>query len=196
MVRVLGISGSPRNGNTERLLDAALEGARESGAEVEKIRIHDLDFEGCKECMECWKTGVCSDEDDMQEIYGKLLDADCIILSTPVFFLSLPGKTKAMIDRCQCLWIKKYLLKQRVRDGGDFRGALIACGATEGERLFECVRRPVRAFFTTLDIKLTGELLVRKMEGPKASAKHPTAVRDARALGRALVAGEKFEKEI
>jgi multimeric flavodoxin WrbA len=59
-VQVLGISGSPhRHGNTETLLDAFLEGAREAGADTEKVILKDLSFTPCRGCNACHKTGTC-----------------------------------------------------------------------------------------------------------------------------------------
>ena len=67
--KVLGIYGSPRKrGNTDQLLDKALEGARSAGAETHGIHVRDLKMSGCIECGGCDKTGKCVVKDDMQKI--------------------------------------------------------------------------------------------------------------------------------
>jgi multimeric flavodoxin WrbA len=89
-LKVLGIFGSPRRGgNTEILLEEALKGAEKEGAEVERLHLTDFAITPCKECHGCDKTGNCVILDDMQKIYPKLLEADVIILASPIFFYGL-----------------------------------------------------------------------------------------------------------
>ena len=113
-MKVVGISGSPRRGgNSEILLDRALEGARSQGWEAEKIALSQLKFLPCQECAGCAKTGKCVLNDDMQLIYEKLTDSQALILASPIFFGSLAAQVKAMIERYQCRWVAKYLLGQK-----------------------------------------------------------------------------------
>jgi len=86
-MKVLAISGSPRKGgNREILLLQALDGARQAEANVEFLRVAEKEINPCDGCNACRETGKCHIEDDMQAIYGKLLEADGIIFATPVFF--------------------------------------------------------------------------------------------------------------
>ena len=112
-MRVLGIMGSPRiKGNTDLLLDEALRGAQSQGAEVEKIIVDELKIAPCREYYSCLKDGNCAIRDDMDDIYPKLLGADGVIVASPIFFYGLTSQVKALIDRCQALWSRKYILKQ------------------------------------------------------------------------------------
>ncbi|MCX5679166.1 MAG: flavodoxin family protein, partial [Candidatus Omnitrophica bacterium] len=112
-MKVLGILGSPRRGgNAERLLDKALEGAIACGASAEKISLNELTIRPCQECGGCDDTGECVIVDDMSMIYSSVDKADCIILASPIFFGELTAQTKAVIDRFQCRWVKKYRLKK------------------------------------------------------------------------------------
>ncbi|RJR33115.1 MAG: flavodoxin family protein, partial [Desulfobacteraceae bacterium] len=79
-MRVLGISCSPRTGgNTETLIRAALEGAQSAGAEeTEFLSLSRKKISACNGCLACLKTGKCSIEDDMQDIYPMLIHADGI----------------------------------------------------------------------------------------------------------------------
>src|SRR3972149_2049219 len=79
----------------------------------------------CQNCDGCLHTGVCIIDDDMQAIHYKLKEADRLVLAAPVFFLGLPAQAKAMVDRCQALWMEKYILKKRnmfARDGSRRKG--------------------------------------------------------------------------
>ena len=100
-MKVLGIMGSPRiKGNTDLLLDEALKGAQSQGAEVEKIVVDKLKIAPCREYYGCLRDGNCVIRDDMDDIYPKLLEADGIIVASPIFFYGLTAQLKALIDRC------------------------------------------------------------------------------------------------
>jgi len=186
-LKVLGIMGSPRKrGNTDLLLDEALRGARSVWAEVEKIVVCDLDIAPCREYYGCFKDGRCVIKDDMERIYPKLLEADIVILSSPIFFYGLSAQAKALIDRCQALWARKYILKQVDRSGRKRKGVLIAVGATRGKRLFEGSVLTANYFFRAIDVEYSGELLVRGVDKKGEIKEHATALREAFELGRRL----------
>jgi len=118
-MKVLGVMGSPRIvGNTDLLLDAALNGARSEGAEAEKIIIDKLNISPCREYYGCLKDGNCVIRDDMDSLYPKLLEADCIVIASPMFFYGVTAQLKAVIDRSQALWARKHVLSRpgRARD--------------------------------------------------------------------------------
>lgn len=108
MKKVVAIFGSPRvNGNSDILLNQAIKGAEASGAKVEKIVIRDLQIAPCNACDGCFEKGTCVIYDDVQQIYSHLVDADGIIVASPVYFMSVSAQLKAFIDRCQPFWAKK-----------------------------------------------------------------------------------------
>ncbi len=185
-MRVLGIMGSPRiKGNTDLLLDEALRGAQSQGAEVEKIIVDKLNIAPCREYYGCVKDGNCVIRDDMDGIYPKLLDADRVIVASPMFFYGLTSQIKALIDRCQALCARKYILKQTPPDSGR-KGAFIAVGATRGKQLFDGSVLTVKYFFQSIGIKYVDELLVRGVDKRGEIREHPTALSDAFELGRRL----------
>ena len=110
-MRVLGIAGSPRrNGNTDRLLAEVLRGASNNGADVKTIVLSELKIAPCQNCDSCFTAGICKIDDDMQSVYKELMLVDRIVLASPLHFMGLTAQTKAMVDRCQSLWAKKYKL--------------------------------------------------------------------------------------
>ncbi len=186
-MRVLGIFGSPRRGgNTEILLEEALRGAEKEGAEVERLYLTEYVITPCKECHGCDQTGKCVILDDMQRIYPKLLESHIIILASPIFFYGVTGYTKALIDRSQALWAKKYLLKNPLPKIKR-RGFFISVGATRGEKLFDGAILTVKYFFDTFDAEYVGELVFRGIEGKGDILKHPEALQQAFETGRRLV---------
>jgi len=178
--------GSPRiKGNTDLLLDEALKGAQSQGAEVEKIVVDKLKIAPCREYYGCLRDGNCVIRDDMDDIYPKLLEADGIIVTSPMFFYGLTSQLKALIDRCQALWARKYILKQDLPDSGR-KGAFIAVGATRGKKLFDGSILTVKYFFQSIGVKYVDELLVRGVDKRGEIEQHPSALSDAFELGRRL----------
>lgn len=90
-----------REGNSDLLLRQALSGAQQAGSAVEYLRLCDYRIAGCRECYNCSATGYCSTKDDYQPILDKMLEADRLILATPVFFMTVSAQAKLLIDRGQ-----------------------------------------------------------------------------------------------
>jgi multimeric flavodoxin WrbA len=187
MVLVVGFMGSPRvGGNTDALLDAALDGAGEAGARTEKVVLERLRLRGCLECESCLKTGRCAVKDDMDRIYQLLDDADVVIIASPIFFSGLTAQMKMMIDRCQCLWARKYVLGKRISAGRRRVGAFLSVGG-RGDLSFKGAISVVRTFFLSADVEYAGELTIAGIEGKGGISNHPTALGEARDLGSKLV---------
>ena len=106
--KVLILSGSPRkNGNSDTLCDEFMRGAVESGNEVEKIRVSEKNIGYCRACYYCEKSGgKCAIKDDMEAILQKIIDADVIVFSSPVYFYSIDAQLKAVIDRTVARWLE------------------------------------------------------------------------------------------
>jgi multimeric flavodoxin WrbA len=110
-MKVLGICGSPRKGNTEWMLRKLFEEVAKSGVETELILLRELAIKGCDGCLSCEmggteRKGHCRIQDDMQQIYPKLLEADAWALGTPVYFELLSGMLKNFMDRTCPIWPK------------------------------------------------------------------------------------------
>jgi multimeric flavodoxin WrbA len=189
-VKALGIYGSPRKGgNTDQLLDKALEGAQSAGAEISRVYARDLNMSGCIECGGCDETGKCVVEDDMQSVYPLLDEADVIFLASPIFFYGVTAQAKALVDRSQANWAKRMLEKtpseRKSHDSG--RGYLIAVGATRGENLFEGAILTAKYFYDALDMSYEGGIFFRSLEKKTAVKEHPETLQEAFNLGRKAV---------
>ncbi|MCX5889808.1 MAG: flavodoxin family protein [Deltaproteobacteria bacterium] len=191
-MKVLGILGSPRRGgNSEILLKAFLEGAAGGGAEVEEILLRELKIYPCLEIYHCFKDGTCPIKDDMRELYDKLLAADVVALASPIFFYNVSAQAKAMIDRTQALWARRYVLKQDF-PGGRRQGILLAVGATKGKLLFVGTRLTAKYFFDAVNVRYAAEILVRGADEKGAIQAQPETLERARDLGRRLAQGEQL----
>jgi multimeric flavodoxin WrbA len=98
---VLVLSSSPRRGgNSDLLCDQFTSGAKESGNNVEKIFLKDKNINYCTGCGTCIERGKsCSQKDDMAEVLDKMVEADVIVMATPVYFYTMCGQMKTLIDR-------------------------------------------------------------------------------------------------
>lgn len=107
--KVLILSATPRRGgNSDLLCDEFLKGAQDAGHEAEKIFLKDKKINYCTACGLCNTNGYsgCSQNDDAQEIVDKMIEADVIVMATPVYFYTMNAQMKTLIDRCCCKYTK------------------------------------------------------------------------------------------
>lgn len=188
-MKVIGISGSPRrDGNTETLLEKALAGAREVGAETEKIVLSTCRYQSCLSCGACEKTGICVQKDDMQVVYEKIASADVMIFASPMYFYAVSGWAKSAIDRSQAFWSRKYILKEP-SFAVNKKAYFIGVGATKGERLFESTKLVMKYFYDATGYEAAGELLIKNIDKKGDIQNYPEYLEAARSLGKKAAEG-------
>jgi multimeric flavodoxin WrbA len=188
--KVLGIMGGPcTNGNTAILLDAVLEGAREAGAEVERIDIGDLRIDPCDGCRKCDGTGTCARTgDDMRVIYKKIREVDALVVASPIFFMGVTAQLKALIDRCQCFWIERYVLNRKPYEGRRHpKGLFVSTAGSPKPDVFDPAIHCVKAFFIALDYTYAGEILLSHTDAEDIAEKRKPLVQRAREAGKKLL---------
>ena len=138
MKKMLLINGSPRKkGSCAALLSIICEMGEGSGYECELTDLSDLKIGHCRGCMSCKKTGKCAFDDDMTPLYGKIQDADVLVLSTPVYFAAETGLMKNFIDRWYALMDYGPKGKHSFRFGKEKKGIVaITCGAPDGNMVY------------------------------------------------------------
>lgn len=188
-MKVLAFAGSPRRkGNTDLLLAELLKGAESRGAVVETIVLQNLKISTCVHCDTCLKTGICRIKDDMQSIYPKLEEADVIIMASPVQFAGITAPMKAMIDRCQCLWARKYVLKiPPLSPVKKRKGFFISIAGRRVKDVFEPSVTIVKTWFHVLNVEYAGDMLVNGVDEKGAILKHPDIMQKAYEWGQKLV---------
>lgn len=129
MKKVLALMGSPRKGkNTDTLLSYLLDGINKEEYEIKKIDLVDKKIHYCTGCDYCGHVEACVEKDDMYQIYEGFDTSDIIILAAPIYFNSINGLTKNMVDRCQRYWSLKYSLGKEYRNTEDRIGIFLAVG--------------------------------------------------------------------
>ncbi len=165
-----------------------MRGAASRGAEVKTIILNDLDFIACQHCDTCLKKGKCKYQDDMQMVYRELEQTDRIVLASPIHFMGVTAQMKAMIDRCQALWARKYVLKiSPLGDRRERKGFFISVAGRKVANVFDGALATIKSLFTVLDVTYAGELLFRNVDEKGDIAKHPDALQQAFLAGQKLV---------
>lgn len=179
---VLGIAGSPRrHGNSDRLLTAALDGAREAGAEVRTLVAADVALKHCLGCNACSLAGECIQHDGGPAVYESIDAADAIIVASPVYFAGVPSVLKALLDRMQPYWARTYVLK-RPRPKRRPGAVLIARGGGDPYGA-EHAEASVRSVLAVLDIDVLGVVRAVGVDEPGDVEAHPGSIAEARSLG-------------
>lgn len=188
-MKILALHGSPRiDGNTDILLKETLKPVEKAGHEIRLFKLNFMNIKPCQDCGGCDKTGACVINDDMDEIYDAIREADRIILASPIFFFGPSAQAKAMIDRCQSFWCEKYLLKKPIPEGQFGRkGLLLLVGGMKKESGVQCGEATAKAFFRTISIPEHGTLSFMGVDAKGAILEHPTALKDAYRAGEKLV---------
>lgn len=180
---VLAVLSSPRiNGNSSLLAENILQGAAESGAETEIIRLSGLDIKPCRGCYSCAKNPRvgCVQRDDMADLYPKIVAAHTLVLASPVYFFNMSGPLKTFLDRC--------MASQYANGGLKGKGLALAFAfGGEDAYLSGCVNA-IRCFQDTC--RYTGMIYRGEIYGhaeePGEVAAHTALLEQARALGRSL----------
>ena len=195
---VLGLQGSPRlRGNTGYLLSTFLEEAGKLGARTRLVEVDKKNIVPCKEYVVCEKKGFCPIDDDMKhEIYPLLREAEVVVAATPIFFYNMTAQLKALVDRCQTMWARKYRFKLKDPAQKRRKGFLLSVGATKGKNLFEGLELAIRYFFDALDADYAGSLTYRGIEHSDDMRKHPTVKEDVRSAVNRVVGPLAGRKKI
>jgi multimeric flavodoxin WrbA len=194
-VRVLAVAGSPRrHGNSETLLDWLLESmGRDRDVIIEKIVLSDADISPCRGCNACEKLNRCVIQDDMDSLHDKILEADCIILSAPIYCMGVNAQAKALIDRAQVFRSRKYVLKLPIvppERRGKRMGVFLSTAGQDWSYVFDAAIPSVKCFFHVIEVgeKDTRYLMVNKVDEKDAIRQNPAAKAAAERLGSGVVA--------
>lgn len=183
MLRALAIVGSPRKGgNTEILVSKIADGAHAGGADVEVLRLGDLEVRECDGCHACWRGRPCSKDDDMRQVYPKIAASDAIVFATPVYWYGPTALMKAFVDR--------FVYFNCEDNRPQVRGKRAAVAIVLEEEC-EATWTPVVEFFASslayLEMNLAETIVVPGV-GPKGAIRNkPQRLEEAQRLGRRLV---------
>ncbi len=187
-LKIVGILGSPRkNGNSEALLDAALKAFDKNNVRIERIVLNNLDFRPCIECGGCDKTGICVLKDDLVNVYKKVKESDILIIASPIFFGNISALTKMLIDRFQCIWVEKYILKKYDKPAPKRLGAFIAVSGSNNIKFFKNAESIIKIFFAVTNTIYADSLFIGGCDKKGDINKNNPARKKAYKLGLSLL---------
>lgn len=187
MKKVVGLFGSPRaGGNSEKLLARFLAGARDAGAETDKVSVAELGIAGWTPEVECEQDSPDTANGDFQRLSRELVAADVIVAASPIYFRNVPAQLKGVIDRSQCQWIRKYVDKEPLAPSSSGhqrrRGIFIATGGNDREH-FEGAIQTIKSFFDVYETDYWGELLLGGIDAKGEIDEEQMALQEAYDLG-------------
>jgi len=193
-IKILAFAGSPRRyGNSETLLDWVL-GSMIADRDfvIEKVPLDEADINPCRGCNACEKLNKCVQRDGMDIYHDKIIAADIILLSSPIYCMGIASQPKALIDRAQVFRSRKYVLKLPIvppERKGKRLGVFLATAGQNWSYVFDAAVPSVKCFFHVIDIKDAdiSYLMINGVDEKGAIDLHPTARTDAENLGKSLI---------
>ncbi|AFD01207.1 Multimeric flavodoxin WrbA [Methanocella conradii HZ254] len=181
-MKIVAITSSPKgkNSTTLRLVNAALEGAREAGAETEIINIAKMKINYCKGCVSCYAKGKCVQKDEYNKIAEKFFSADGVILSSPNYIDNVSAQLKTFLDR------SANSIHEQLLDG-KYGLTLTTSGGSE----YEGVLKVMSSFINRSGGLVVGSVGFSNAQGPQGAEE---AIRKAREVGKELVAAIKEKR--
>jgi len=192
-IKVLAFAGSPRrHGNSETLLDWVLGGMIDPDVVIEKIPLEEAGINPCRGCNACEKLNKCVQRDGMDICHDKIIAADIILLSSPIYCMGIASQAKTLIDRAQVFRSRKYVLKLPVVPAerkGKRLGVFLATAGQNWDHVFDAAVPSVKCFYHVIDIRDDdiSYLMINNVDEKGAIDLHPTARADAGTLGKSLI---------
>ena len=200
-IKVLAFAGSPRRGgNSETLLDWVLDAMKKVGdVEIEKVPLTEANVNPCRGCNACEVLNKCVQRDGMDILHDKIIEADCIVLSAPIFCMGICSQAKALIDRFQVFRSRKYVLKLPIvppERKGKRLGIFLSTAGQDWDHVFDGAVPSVKCFFHVIEIKDSDihYLMINNVDEKGAILNHPSAKQDAERLGRDVI--RELEKRL
>lgn len=178
MKKVLIITSSLRGRSNSDILAAAFaEGAREAGCAVEEISLKGKRLAFCTGCLACQKTGQCVIADDARAIAEQVKDADVLVFASPVYYYSISGQLKTLLDRLNPLFAADYAFREVY---------FLSSAAEDSEEAAENPKTAVQGWVDCFEqARLAGCVFCGGVSAPGEAA-GTQAAEKARAMGRAL----------
>ncbi len=188
MTKVLAVAASARrDGNSDAVLEQALEGIRWEApqTEVEMLVPYGLPITPCRSCNACRNTGRCVVQDKMQEVYLKFSEAEHVVVASPIYFTSVPGHFKVLIDRFQCFWSRTYRLGKPPTPRRT--GMFLCVAAGDSERYYKSTLALVRAWMSTFNMGCPVSRFYGGLDEKGDVLRREDYLKDARQAGAELI---------
>jgi multimeric flavodoxin WrbA len=196
VIKVIAFATSPRrHGNSETLLGYLLEGmAEEGGVEITRYVLgEDIVINPCKGCNACEVLNRCiQEDDDLNDVLEEIVEADCVVLASPIFCMGLCAQAKALVDRAQVFRSRKYVLLEPVAapERKEKRiGIFVSVAGQKWDYVFDGAVMSMKCFFHVSDIlnRNMRWLMINGVDLKGEIETHPSAKDQAEAMGRSVI---------
>jgi len=187
-MKALGILAGPRKGRTtDMLVDKVLQGLKDSGAEMEKISLYDLDIKPCTSCCACAETRKCVIDDDHQSVLDRMDKADVIVFGSPTYWSNVTSVAKTFFDRSPRFFEMTKMGPKRTADKPNKVVLITSCGApypfSHILGIIPGCMRAMKVFFGRMKVKIK-TLYAAGMEDPATSKPSEKVLEKAYQLGK------------
>ncbi|MCM1990629.1 flavodoxin family protein [Oceanirhabdus seepicola] len=171
-----------KKGRTNMLLEEYLRNAKIEG---EIVNLYESNISPCIDCGFCSsKKGECSIKDDMTDLYDKLQKFENIVIASPMYFGMFPAPLKALIDRTQVLWCKKYVFNDKIEVKRN--GIMVITAGNEWGGMLEPMTKVGKYFYNTIGCELKDIVFIPNTDNEKIHELHREIKEEA------IRKGEKF----
>ncbi len=182
-MKIIAFLGSPRNDGTTRfVVGKLLQGAKAAGAETRLYNLNELNFKGCQGCRKCKEQEKCDLVDDLTPVYDEILQADLMVVASPIYMAYVTGQTKLFLDRLYAL--KGADQVSRVPAGK--KSVLVLTQGYADENAYENMIKSVSSLISRFGFEVVDTMVVGGVYSPADPAAQGAAVR-ALDLGQLLV---------
>ena len=176
-MKIIGISGSPRKGNTEFMLEKVLDAAKKKGADVEMILLRVLDIKHCTGCDSCFnEEKPCHLKDDFSNFIDKIVECDVLLLGSPNYFKNVSGMMKVFFDRTNSFLKSKKLEKKKC--------GFVCVGGQSIENINHCAN-VIKEFIKDHEMTLIGGVAA-KAEGSSDLVDSLAVITECKKLGEKI----------
>jgi multimeric flavodoxin WrbA len=181
-MRIAAFVGSPRSaGSTDALVAEVLRGAADAGAETGIFHLGEAGIHGCRACMDCRESGVCSQDDGMTALYGELCRADAIVLGTPIYFYYMTAQMKAFTDRLFATIGDSF-----EKRSGEKNAVLVVTQGAEGPEVFASQIEGMKGAWEMAGLNVRETILACSINS------RDQVLGDSRLMERSFLAGRKL----
>lgn len=167
--KIIALMGSPLpEGNTGKLLNEAIRGAKDAGCNVARVNVCDLNFSGCMEYYLCEENDSCYINDEFSLFLKRFKTMDGLIIATPVMTMGIPGQLKSFMDRFQVYFMAKYKRNQPFisEEQKTWRKTLLlSIGGMDIDNDFDGIKLTTHAFCDIVDCPYFGGVFQNNMDG-------------------------------
>lgn len=160
-MKVLVLSGCiNRNGKTQKLLNLFVKELNKKKYSIDIIETQNMQINYCIGCRSCEKNGLCI-YNDLDDVYGKIEEADIIVLASPVYFASFTTPLKTLVDRLQVMYSRKFVLNKYIKEK---KGILIFTSGRESKNMLNCVMLQSKYVFLSTGAKFLDYICQTNMD--------------------------------